>query len=226
MSTPVTCYASNMQNTALDQLTSRQLTPSALLFGPYHPPALYTGDRATCLFRDCDVVVTSWTDAPISWPRCLPVGRRGHPSLLVDAELARAIHSESASAMMHWWRVSVAVVWRWRKAFGICRTGTPGSALLVQAAAQLGADAMKEREWSAAEREERRQLALDLNYSARLSPGYNLGPWWSDEELALLGTAPDAEIAAKIGRAVEAVRIARTRRGIVSACDRRRRTEG
>jgi hypothetical protein len=34
-----------------------------LLFGPYRPPALQVGDRATCLYKDCLVVVTSWTDA-------------------------------------------------------------------------------------------------------------------------------------------------------------------
>ena len=61
-----------------------------LLHGPYHPPRLHVGERTTCLYRDCDVVVTSWTDAPISWPRCLPVGRKGHPSLLLNEALARA----------------------------------------------------------------------------------------------------------------------------------------
>jgi hypothetical protein len=39
-----------------------------LLHGPYRAPRLRVGDRATCLFRDCLVVVTGWTDAPISWP--------------------------------------------------------------------------------------------------------------------------------------------------------------
>ena len=33
-------------------------------------PQLKVGDVATCLYRDCDVVVTSWTDAPLPWPRC------------------------------------------------------------------------------------------------------------------------------------------------------------
>ena len=41
-----------------------------LLHGPYQAPRLHVGDRATCLFRDRDVVGTGWTDAPISWPRC------------------------------------------------------------------------------------------------------------------------------------------------------------
>jgi hypothetical protein len=63
---------------------------------------LSVGDRATCLFKDCLVYVTGWTDAPISWPRCLPVGERGHPSLLVDDELARAVRTEAAAAVMFW----------------------------------------------------------------------------------------------------------------------------
>jgi hypothetical protein len=46
------------------------MTTPTLLFGPYHAPPLRRGDRATCLYRDADVVVTSWTGAPIPWPRC------------------------------------------------------------------------------------------------------------------------------------------------------------
>jgi hypothetical protein len=63
------------------------------------------GDRADCLYRDCLVVVTGWTDAPISWPRSLPVGERGYPSIVVTEELARAIRHESAAAIQHWWGV-------------------------------------------------------------------------------------------------------------------------
>ena len=39
-----------------------------LLRGPYRQPGLRVGDRAICNFRDASVVVTSWTDALISWP--------------------------------------------------------------------------------------------------------------------------------------------------------------
>jgi hypothetical protein len=51
-----------------------------LLYHPYTPPALRRGDRATCLVGDCDVVITSWTDARISWPRCRAVESRGRGS--------------------------------------------------------------------------------------------------------------------------------------------------
>jgi hypothetical protein len=51
------------------------------------------------LYRDCDVVITSWTSARISWPRCHAFGiRGGGVGLLVDEELVRAIRPESAVA--------------------------------------------------------------------------------------------------------------------------------
>src|SRR5262249_59143650 len=46
--------------------------PPRLLAGPYTPPPLRRGERTFCLYRDADVTVTSWTSAPISWPRCCP----------------------------------------------------------------------------------------------------------------------------------------------------------
>ena len=57
-----------------------------LLHGPYQPPTLQRGNRTTCLLRDAEVAITSWTDAPISWPRCQRVGVRGGSGLLVTEE--------------------------------------------------------------------------------------------------------------------------------------------
>src|SRR5262245_35878397 len=99
-----------------------------LLHGPSRPPPLRRGDRAFCLARDCEVIVTSWTDARIPWPRCRALGTRGGGSgLLVEDELARAIRCESAAAVMHWWGVTVRVVWRWRRALGATRTNNEGT---------------------------------------------------------------------------------------------------
>ncbi len=41
-----------------------------LVCGPYRAPKFQRGDLAFCISRDCDVVIASWTDARISWPRC------------------------------------------------------------------------------------------------------------------------------------------------------------
>jgi hypothetical protein len=47
------------------------------------------------------------------------------------------------------------------------------------------------------------------------------GNGWTAEELALLGTAPDAEVAAEIGRTEGAVTLKRCKLGIPTFCDRR-----
>src|SRR5438067_1472074 len=113
--------------------------PPLLLECPYQAPALRRGNSAFCLFRNCEVVITSWTDAPIPWPRCRAIGTQGGGSgILVDHELARAIRHESAAAIMHWWGVSHGPVWHWRQALGVWRADSEGSRRLIQAAAQAG----------------------------------------------------------------------------------------
>jgi hypothetical protein len=105
-----------------------------LLHGPYTPQPLRKGDRATCLLRDGTVVITSWSDGRISWPRCRKLGHRGGSGLLVDDELVRAIRSESSLALQYWFGVQGETVWRWRQAFGVeGHAGTEGSRRLIQA---------------------------------------------------------------------------------------------
>ncbi len=95
---------------------TNRLDPYQLLHGPYRPPRLHRGDRATCLFRDGDVIITGWSDARIPWPRCRRPGTHGGGSgLLVNEELARAIRLESSLGIQHWWGVDDSVVWRWRR---------------------------------------------------------------------------------------------------------------
>jgi hypothetical protein len=139
-----------------------------LLFGPYPAPAVRVGERAFCLYRGCEVVITSWTAAPIRWPRGRPPGGRGAGGLLVNDELLRAIQQESPAALKHWWGVNGMQLWKWRKA--LVRSNGKG----------------------------------------------NPRPRWTEEELALLGTAPDEEIAGRIGRTKTAVYLQRWSMGIAN----------
>src|SRR6266566_3228369 len=128
-----------------------------LLFGPYKAPRLRRRDRAFCLFRDCDVVITSWTDARISWPRCRALHhRRGRPGLLVDTKLLRAIQTESEAAIVYWFGVSPFMVWKWRKAFGIGQWETEGSRRLHQALSETGAAVLRDKPLSREQVEQRR----------------------------------------------------------------------
>ncbi len=74
-----------------------------LLHGPYHAPALSRGDKATCLLRDGDVVITGWTSARIPWRRCRPLESKGGNGVLLDEQLARAVRTEAAAAVSYWW---------------------------------------------------------------------------------------------------------------------------
>jgi hypothetical protein len=95
--TPPACRESETAP-AYNAAMPRILYQCKLLHGPYRPPRLHVGARAECHLRGT-VVITSWTDAKISWPRCLPVASKGHPSLLLDDELARAVRTEAAAAV-------------------------------------------------------------------------------------------------------------------------------
>src|SRR5262245_33189899 len=133
-----------------------------LLHGPYSPPCAHVGTRTDCLIRGT-VIITSWTDARISWPRCRPPAGRSHPSRLVDDELAGAVRTEAAAAVCYWWRVSHGVVQRWRRALGVNRVNNPRTRQLMLEACQAGAEAVKGREWSDAERDAKRHTAKRLD---------------------------------------------------------------
>jgi hypothetical protein len=51
-------------------MTRKSRHKAVLLDAPYHAPSLRVGDKATCHFREGDVIVTGWTAASIWWPRC------------------------------------------------------------------------------------------------------------------------------------------------------------
>ena len=107
------------------------MPPLPVLRGTYNPPAVRIGQRLFCRVRHKWCRVTSFTDAPISWPWGQPLKQRGGGGVVVNATLERAIRTESAESLRHFFGVTRGVVWRWRKAFGIPRAGTPGSAARI-----------------------------------------------------------------------------------------------
>jgi hypothetical protein len=174
-----------------------------------------------CLYRDAEVVITSWTDARIPWPQCRVLGARGGSGLRITGELVRAIRTESAEAIKHWFGVGVAAVWHWRRAFDVSRWGTEGSRLLLQQNSEAGAAQVRGQKVPACivrRRVATQRAAGNYGYCDRWKT-----TGWTPERLALLGTLPDAEVAAKIGRREGAVRVKWLKLGIPTAVDRRRR---
>jgi hypothetical protein len=184
-----------------------------LFHGPYRAQRLRRGDRTACHLRGT-VVVTTWSDARISWPRCRALGTHGGGNgLLLDDELARAVRTEAAAAVGYWWGVTLGAVCRWRKALGVTVTNNPRTYALVRRAGQTGADAMKKREWTEDECKAKSERSMRLNTVAHLQHTYH-AEWWTREERALLGTISDADVARRTGRSLAAVRAQRRLQGI------------
>jgi hypothetical protein len=165
-----------------------------LLHGPYIPPALRRGDRATCLFRDDDVLITSWSDGRISWPRCQRPGQKGGSGLLVDEELARAVRLESSLAVQYWWGVRAETVWRWRQALDVPQMNEGSHKLRQSMSRRLGGIRYARKDAQPT----RRKLGRPL------IPGRLARPWTATED-ALLSRLPGPEVARRTGRTLAAV---------------------
>ncbi|HEX4589318.1 MAG TPA: hypothetical protein VH120_05280 [Gemmataceae bacterium] len=197
--------------------------PTRLRYGPYRPPRLKQGERADCLFRGPDVVVTGRTAARISWPLCRSLGNcGGGTGLLMTQELRRAVVSETAAAIKFWFGVGTKAVWQWRRAFGVSRLGTPGSRALRTELNRELADRLRGVALTPAACERRRRTANRLDLGRHLLNARWAETGWTEEQVALLGTRPDAELAKRFGRTTSAVRQRRTKLGIPTYRDRRR----
>ncbi len=98
------------------------------LLGSYAPPAVRKGDRVWCRYRRLRCRVTSWTDAPLTWPRCQPIGLRGGSGLRVSVALQQAVLTESAATLAHGWGLSETTAREWRRRFKVGgHAGTPGT---------------------------------------------------------------------------------------------------
>jgi hypothetical protein len=167
-----------------------------------------------CLYRSAWCRVTSFTDALIPWPRVQPIGVRGGSGLWVNDTLVRAIRTESAVALKHWFRASQTAVYNWRVWAGVDgHFTTAGSQREQRKAARLGADATRGAEFPEAEREARRVRAVKDNLIAHARRHRWPAGWTADQD-ALLGTDTDQAVATKLNKTRAAVRARRHRLGI------------
>jgi hypothetical protein len=143
----------------------------------------------------------------------------------VNDELALAIRTESAAALMYWFGVGSYAVWNWRKAFGVeGKFRTVGSDRAHQAASLVGAKAMKEKDWTDEEMNAKAEIAKRCG----IKPGPRWTPetgGWTTEEISLLGTDHNEAIAKVIGRTEGAVRCKRNLLKIPTFRDRRCRVQ-
>jgi hypothetical protein len=90
-----------------------------------------------------------------------------------------------------------------------------GTHRLMLAAAERGGEQVRKMTFTPEQREQHRQLALANNLAQYLLQAHaERDDRWSEEELALLGTMPDEQLAERIARTALAVSLKRRKLGI------------
>jgi len=191
--------------------------PPPPLIGTYPTPRVRLGRRVWCRYRRRWCRITSYTDAPIPWPRCQPTRHPGGSGLYVSGTLERAIRTESAAALKHWFGVSQTCANAWRRWAGVeGHDTTAGTRREVKAAADTAAEVTRGANLSEEACEVRatnakRLKLIEYARAARWPDG------WTAEMDALLGTVPDKVLAKQLGTSRSAVRSRRAKLGIPPA---------
>jgi hypothetical protein len=123
-------------------------------------------------------------------------------------------------AIRYWWGACLGAVWRWRQVLGVERFNEGSAKLRRQLNAEVAARFIKGKRLPPKQVERRRRTARELGLRPPQRPN---GRLWTPKELALLETAPDEDLAVRFGRTTVAVRSERSRQGMPTALDRRRR---
>jgi hypothetical protein len=181
-----------------------------LVDGPYYPPRASRGRFLVCELRGI-VKIGGYSDAPIPWPRIWH--RR---SLVICEDMLRALRTESVLAVSDYWGLSKAIVSHYRQLFSVPHVN-PGTHRLIREfvipafctaeahAKQSAAREGKPSAESARGPERLRQIQSRpkptlwrRKMSERLRRRFDVvGPYrkWTPEELAMIGTMPDREVA-------------------------------
>jgi hypothetical protein len=189
-----------------------------LVGGPYLPPLLPSGARLMCELRG-ELEVDGYTNALIPWP--VACGHR--KQLILCGDLLRALRTESVAAMVFHFGISHALVSELRQPFGVERY-TAGSMRLFWRNIELArTPEAREKISRALEGTKDRMTPEDRERLREIQRRPKPDSWkekmferrrrvidmrrpWTKEELKLIGTRPDREVARLLNRSLSAVK--------------------
>ena len=184
-----------------------KLPPLRFVASPYFPPHVKKGDLIECA-RLGEVRVIGWSDGPLPWPKGAR-GRGGPPSLILFADLEKAVRVESQVAVALAWGVSRITVHHWRAALEVERL-TPGTAARYK---QNEPAISAQIDWEPVARALHTPQAIAKADKTRRANAIGHRKW-SEEEVAWMGQLSDAEIAQRLDCNKLTVANERNRRGI------------
>lgn len=218
---PLTCEQAKAQFQVSRYESAAQEEKVRFVGGPYEPPWVPMGGWLKCELRG-DLRVGGYTNALIPWPTA-----EGHArQLILCGDLVKALKTESRPAVSFHFGISRQIVSEYRRRLEIERLN-PGSMRLFWRTVDLARTAEARAKMSR-QREGRKDLmppgdrerlraiqrrpkseAWKQRMSERWKRRHELlgrPKPWTEEELKLIGTAPDREVAKRLGRSLSALK--------------------
>jgi len=189
--------------------------------GPYAPPLVTVGGWLKCELRG-ELQVGGYTNTLIPWPVAVGHARQR----IVCGDLLRALRTESLAAVSFHFGICHSVISEYRQRLGIERL-TPGSMRLFrrtidlartpEARAKLSRHHEGRADTMTAEAREKlrgiQQRPKSVEWKQRMGERWKrrhalLGrpPPWKEEELRMIGTRPDREVAKVLNRSLSSVK--------------------
>lgn len=183
------------------------LPPIRFEGGPYFPPRVQVGDEVECA-RFGLVRIIGWSEGPLPWPQCR---RSSSPSMILFADLERAVKCESVQAVALAWGVWQPMVSKWREVLGVGRMNAGTEARWRE----NFPSAISHEQHLEGLRLAHEPEAIALAQEAQRAHGH-LGSRheWSAEEVGWLGVLTDKEVAQRLGCNKLTVARERRQRGI------------
>jgi hypothetical protein len=130
--------------------------PPKLYFGPYQTPRYRMGAVVHCeRFGDVQIVGTS--SGRIPWPLGRRVGKRGHASLVLYADLAKAVRQETGQAVRYWWGCGQVAINAMRRALSVPHLNAGNQKRIAEIQQLPAVKAGRRKAWAKARDPERRR---------------------------------------------------------------------
>ena len=182
------------------------LSPPRFESGPYLSPLVRIGDEVLCAHYG-QVVVVGWSEGPLLWPLCHISGPR---SLILFADLERAVMVESAQSVAIAWGVSRVSVHKWRQTLEVERVNAGTTARWARNLPDVISEAQLESGAQLAHAHETR-----VKSEATKRRNGTTRQQWTPQQIAQMGVLSDAVIAQSAGCEARTVERERRRRGII-----------
>lgn len=167
------------------------LPPIRFESGPYYSPPVQIGDWVECA-RFGSVRIIGWSEGPLPWPQCR---RSSSPSMVLFADLERAVKCESVQAVALAWGVWGPMVSVWRRVLKVKRMNAGTYARWQE---NISASISPQQHLEGLQRAHQPEAIALANEVRRAHGHIGSRHEWSEEEVSWLGVLTDQQVGKRL----------------------------